>query len=294
MCASNEQCKNRQRQTCCLQQGLAMAVFIGRQPVQLGKPQLSERHCTTSGGHTMNPTVLITGASSGIGKESAVLFAAKGFNTVINCKSNVSGLSELASKLEAGGAKVLPVVKDVSDPAQAGEMFEIMSANDMVPDIVINNAGISHIGLLQDMSFEEWSNVIGTNLTSVFNVCKCAIPHMLCLGGGRIINISSMWGNTGASCEVAYSASKGGVNAFTKALAKELAPSRIQVNAVAFGAVDTRMNSFLSEDELDALIEEIPSGRLCSAAEAASIIYRVASLSEYVTGQIITADGGLT
>lgn len=242
----------------------------------------------------MNPAVLITGASSGIGRETAVLFAAKGFDTIINCKNNSAGLSELANELEAGGTKVLPVVKDVSDPAQVEEMFEIISKNDMLPDIIINNAGISHIGLLQDMSFEEWNCVIGTNLTSVFNVCKCAIPHMLQAGGGRIINISSMWGNTGASCEVAYSASKGGLNAFTKALAKELAPSRIQVNAVAFGAVDTRMNSFLSEDELSALVDEIPSGRLCGAAEAASIIYRVASLSEYVTGQIITADGGLT
>lgn len=242
----------------------------------------------------MNSTVLITGSSCGIGRETAKLFAAKGFNTVINCRRSAEALSELSKELEACRVRVLPIVRDVSDPDSVAEMFEIMSEKNMLPDIIINNAGISHIGLLQDMNFEEWNGVIGTNLSSVFNVCKCAIPHMLAAGGGRIVNISSMWGNTGASCEVAYSASKGGVNAFTKALAKELAPSRIQVNAVAFGAVDTRMNSFLSKDELDALIDEIPSGRLCTAAEAASIIYRLTFVSEYVTGQIFTADGGLT
>lgn len=242
----------------------------------------------------MNSTVLITGSSCGIGRETARLFAAEGFNTVINCRRSSEALTALAEELEECGVRVLPIVSDVSEPVQVSRMFEIMSENHMLPDIIINNAGISHIGLLQDMSFEEWNDVIGTNLSSVFNVCKCAIPHMLSAGGGRIINISSMWGNTGASCEVAYSASKGGVNAFTKALAKELAPSRIQVNAVAFGAVDTRMNSFLSQDELATLINEIPSGRLCTAEEAASIIYRLAFVSEYVTGQIFTADGGLT
>ncbi|MCM1309297.1 MAG: SDR family NAD(P)-dependent oxidoreductase [Butyrivibrio sp.] len=242
----------------------------------------------------MGSTVLITGASRGIGRETALLFAENGFDAVINCRESADELTRLAGELEGFGARALPIVRDVSDLASVAEMFEIMSESGMLPDIVINNAGVSHIGLLQDMSGEEWDRVIGTNLSSVFNVCKCAIPHMLRSGGGRIINISSMWGNTGASCEVAYSASKGGVNAFTKALAKELAPSRIQVNAVALGAVDTRMNSFLSRDELDAFTAEIPCGRLCSAREAARIIFRLAFLDEYVTGQVITADGGLT
>lgn len=242
----------------------------------------------------MNSTVLITGSSHGIGRETAKLFASKGYNVIINCRRSGDELTALADELERRGTAVLPLVKDVADFCQVREMFEIMSDKGMLPDIIINNAGISHIGLLQDMSQAEWNNVIGSNLSSVFNVCKCAIPHMLRSGGGRIINISSIWGNTGASCEVAYSASKGGVNAFTKALAKELAPSRIQVNAIAFGVVDTRMNSFLSPGELDMLTEEIPAGRLCAPSEAAEIIYNTASLGGYVTGQIITADGGLT
>lgn len=143
------------------------------------------------------------------------------------------------------------------------------------------------------MAFDEWQRIIDTNLTSVFNVCKCAIPYFLHKGCGRIINISSMWGVCGASCETAYSASKGGVNSFTKALAKELAPSRIAVNAVAFGVVDTSMNAFLSDEERRDLIDEIPAGRMCTPLEAAHIIYDISNLSEYVTGQIITADGGL-
>lgn len=242
----------------------------------------------------MTSTVLITGSSYGIGKETALLFAQKKFNVVINSHNSTEMLAELASELADYGGRILSIAGDVSDFESVQRMFQIMSEENMMPDIIVNNAGISHIGLLQNMTSEQWHNVIDTNLSSVFNVCKCAIPAMLRAGKGRIINISSMWGNVGASCEVAYSASKGGVNAFTKALAKELAPSRIQVNAVAFGAVDTRMNSFMSDDELTALTDEIPAGRLCTAAEAASIVYGVATLGEYVTGQIITADGGLT
>lgn len=269
----------------------------------------------------MASTVLITGSSHGIGRETAKLFARKGFNVVVNCRQSAAELEKLAAELEKSGAetkkpvaesekfagasgksagesaekiRVLPIVRDVSRPGQVAEMFEIMSDHHMLPDLIINNAGISQIGLLQDMTPSEWNDVISVNLTSVFNVCKCAIPHLLHAGGGRILNISSVWGSVGASCEVAYSASKGGVNAFTKALAKELAPSGIQVNAVAFGAVDTRMNAFLSPEELETLIGEIPAGRLCTAAEAASVIYGVASANGYMTGQIITADGGWT
>lgn len=144
------------------------------------------------------------------------------------------------------------------------------------------------------MTSDEWKHIIDVNLTSVFNCSKLIIPHMLSKKSGHIINISSMWGNVGASCEVAYSASKGGVNTFTKALARELAPSNIAVNAIAFGTVDTRMNHFLDAEEKAALIEEIPAGRFLNPQESAEIIYSVATLNPYVTGQIITADGGLT
>ena len=163
---------------------------------------------------------------------------------------------------------------------------------DLKIDILVNNAGISHIGLLQDMTYEEWQNIINVNLGSVFTMCKNVIPFMLKAGHGKIINISSVWGNVGASCEVAYSASKGGINSFTRALAKELAPSNIQVNAIAFGAIDTDMNHFLDEEERTSLIDEIPAGRLASPEEAAQFITSISDSGTYLTGQIISMDGG--
>ena len=159
-------------------------------------------------------------------------------------------------------------------------------------DILINNAGISYIGLLSEMSPDEWDRVISTNLSSVFYTSKCAIPLMLQEHCGKIINISSVWGNVGASTEVAYSASKGGLNAFTKALAKELAPSNIQVNAIACGVIDTEMNSCFNKEEMDSLIEEIPSDRLGRPEEVAQMVLRLLDSPAYLTGQVITLDGG--
>ena len=138
-------------------------------------------------------------------------------------------------------------------------------------DVLVNNAGISYIGLLQDMSSEDWERMLHVNLTSVFNCCKLAIPYMVRQKQGKIVNVSSVWGVVGASCETAYSATKGGINALTKALAKELAPSNIQVNAVACGAIDTEMNQWMEEDELISLVEDIPAGRLGSAEELSLI-----------------------
>ena len=242
----------------------------------------------------MEQIVLITGAASGIGRETAIKFAKMGYSVIINCKNNVDGLSNLCDQIRSFSGRVFSYVKDVSKFEEISEIFTDLEKKNMTPDIIINNAGISYVGLLQDMSTEQWHDIIDTNLTSMFNSSKLAIPYMLKKGSGRIINISSMWGNVGASCEVAYSASKGGVNSFTKALAKELAPSGIAVNAIAFGMVDTRMNSFLTDEERAMLIDEIPAGRILSAKEAAEIIYNVATMNPYVTGQIITADGGMT
>ena len=171
-------------------------------------------------------------------------------------------------------------------------MFEEICALGESIDILINNAGISHIGLLQDMSIEEWNQVLNTNLTSAFSCSKYAIPDMITRKQGKIINISSIWGCSGASCEVAYSASKGGLNLFTQALAKELAPSNIQVNAIACGVIDTDMNRCFSEEERSALIEEIPAGRMGSPEEVASLAYSLATASSYLNGQILTLDGG--
>ncbi len=238
-------------------------------------------------------TVLITGATGGIGSAAARKFAKEGCNLVICCKKNVDGLMKLKTEIDSYRVVCEPFVKDVTQLDQISEMFDILSKKALIPDIIINNAGISHIGLLQDMSAEQWRNIIDVNLTSVFNCTKTAVPYMLSKKNGRIINVSSMWGCVGASCEAAYSASKGGINAFTKAMAKELAPSGISVNAVAFGAVDTSMNSFLSDEERQMLIDEIPAGRILSPKEAADILFTVSQFNPYVTGQIIMADGGM-
>jgi 3-oxoacyl-[acyl-carrier protein] reductase len=158
-------------------------------------------------------------------------------------------------------------------------------------DLLIHNAGISHIGLTQDMSVALWQQLINTNLNSAFYFTKALIPQMVAKQDGRILFISSVWGTCGASCETAYSASKGGLNTFTKALAKELAPSHIAVNAIACGAIDTEMNSFLSPEEKAALEAEIPAGRMGLPEEVASFALQLASAPEYLTGQVIGFDG---
>ena len=143
------------------------------------------------------------------------------------------------------------------------------------------------------MSLYDWNKILNTNLTSAFLMSKYVIPEMLKKQSGHIINISSVWGNIGASMEVAYSASKGGINSFTKALAKELAPSNISVNAISPGFIDTDMNKVFEKDDLDAIFEEIPMGRAGKPSEVAKLIYKIA-MSDYITGQIITIDGGWT
>ncbi len=158
--------------------------------------------------------------------------------------------------------------------------------------LLVNNAGISHIGLLHEMSPEQWQRLMDVNLNALFYTCRLAVPLMLKHHAGKIINISSVWGNAGASMEVAYSASKGGVNAFTRALARELAPSGIQVNAIACGVIDTDMNRNLSEEEMEALRSEIPADRIGQPQEAAQLLLSLLNAPSYLTGQIITLDGG--
>lgn len=243
----------------------------------------------------MNPikTALITGASRGIGKAIALRLAEEGFRLVI-CARKEAPLLETRKELLALGAPCLAVTADVSDPASCRKLFDEARAVFGSVDVLVNNAGISHIGLLQDMTDEEWNTLISTNLSSVFYCCRLAVPAMVAARSGKILNISSVWGNAGASCEAAYSASKGGVNALTKALAKELAPSGIQVNALACGAIDTDMNQFLSEAEKAGLLSEIPAGRLGAVKEAAEMAWRLLSAPDYLTGQIVTMDGGWT
>ena len=236
--------------------------------------------------------VLVTGASRGIGKAIAVKFAKKGYNVVISCAHREAEL--MLSHFPDHNRHCLAFLGDMGDMSTCETMFQQIKKQFGTLDVLVNNAGISYIGLLQDMTSDDWDRIVRTNLTSVFNCCKLAIPMMLSAEKGKIINISSVWGNVGASCEVAYSATKGGINAFTKALAKELAPSNIQVNAVACGAIDTEMNQWLEEDELIQLVEEIPAGRLGQAEEVADFVYHLGYKGTYLTGQIISMDGGWT
>ena len=240
----------------------------------------------------MNKTVLITGSSRGIGRAAALAFGGAGYNVVINCMSQTEKMLELKREIEKTGAACLAVQADAGDPDGCELIFSEAEARFGFVDVLINNAGIAHIGLLQDMSIEQWDRLLKTNLTAVFLCCRRAIPGMVKKLAGKILNISSVWGVCGASCEAAYSASKGGVNAMTRALAKELAPSHIQVNAVACGAIDTEMNQWMEEDDLIALVEEIPSGRLGKAEEVADLVYHLGYKESYLTGQVIGLDGG--
>ncbi len=241
----------------------------------------------------MKQTILITGASRGIGAAAALEFAKNGHNLILTCKKNRDKLELVKQTILKYGVTCHTFVGDTSVPDTVSTLGAYINEQGLSVDILVNNAGISHIGLLQDMSYEDWQQVINTNLTSMFLVSKLVIPDMLRKKRGKIINISSIWGNVGASCEVAYSASKGGVNTFTKALAKELAPSNISVNAIAFGIIDTEMNKFLSEDDRTLLAEDIPFGRFAFASEAGEMIYNIANAPSYMTGQIITMDGGM-
>ena len=241
----------------------------------------------------MNKTVFITGASRGIGAAIAKRFAKEGYSLVINCSKSKEALFSLKDELEKKyHVPILASVGNIGDYHYVSTLFEEIGETFGGIDILINNAGISHVGLLSDTTIEEWDTIINTNLSSAFYTAKLSIPYMLSKKAGKIINISSVWGIVGASCEVAYSASKGGLNSFTKALAKELAPSNIQVNAIACGCIDTAMNQCFSSEERIALEEDIPAGRFGTPEEVAEFTFSLASNHNYLTGQIISFDGG--
>ncbi|NQX46243.1 3-oxoacyl-ACP reductase FabG [Paenibacillus tritici] len=238
-------------------------------------------------------TVLITGGSGGIGGAIAERFASVGMNIVIHYMNSHEAANDVARRCMALGAKVMTVAADMKDRSQLVRMAERLAASGMMPDILVNNAGKAHYGMLADLTEEEWDDIMAVNLKGTFMCSQIFMPYMVTQRYGRIINVSSVWGISGASCEVAYSASKGGVNAFTKALAKELAPSKVTVNAVAPGAVQTAMLANLQADEVKMLEDEIPAGRLASPEDISSLVYFLAlPESGYITGQIISPNGG--
>jgi len=234
---------------------------------------------------------LITGASRGIGRSVASALASSGFDLYLPCRNNRELLDSLAEELRRSyGIQCYCYAFSICDEDKVSEMFRDIP----YLDVLVNNAGISYVGLLTDMTYQQWREVIDINLSACFLTCRHAVPEMVRRRRGKIINISSVWGSTGASMEVAYSASKGGVNAFTRALAKELAPSNIQVNAVACGVIDTDMNRCFDEEEMRMLIQEIPADRIGRPEEAAELVKLLCTGNEYLTGQVITLDGGWT
>lgn len=242
----------------------------------------------------MSKVVFVTGSSRGIGKEIAKIFAKNNFKVVINCVNRKDDLENTYNELKKLNPNILALQGDISNYNIALDIFSKIENTFGKVDILINNAGISHIGLFNMATPDIWQNLIKTNIEGVFNCSHIACQNMINKKSGIIINISSIWGNVGASCEVIYSATKGAINSFTKALAKELAPSNIRVNAISCGAIETEMNSFLSYEEKQAFIDEIPSMRFGKPEEVANLAYYLASdNSSYLTGQVITLDGGL-
>lgn len=240
-------------------------------------------------------SLIITGASRGIGRAAAMLLA-KDYEYIAICShSSPDELKAVAKEIHNSddcGCQCRTFIGDIADYDFVSDLVSSVIDDCGSIDTLINNAGISSVGLFTDTTRSEWQRIIDVNLTSVYNTCHCAVPNMVHNKTGRILNISSVWGLAGASCEVAYSATKGAVNSFTKALAKELAPSNIAVNAIAFGAIDTSMNGHLTPDETAALEEEIPYCRMASPEEAAHCIKSILSMPHYFTGEIVKFDGG--
>jgi 3-oxoacyl-[acyl-carrier protein] reductase len=237
---------------------------------------------------------IVTGASRGIGKGIAIELAKAGASVVINYKNNDEAAEETLQQIRELGAYGLRIKGDVSDYEFSKQLIETTVEKLGKIDILVNNAGISKVELFMDAVPEEWDNMLNVNLKGTVNCSHSVVKEMIKQKSGSIINISSIWGNVGASCEVIYSASKGAINSFTKALAKELAPSNIRVNAIAPGVIDTEMNGWLSDDDRKALAEEIPMMKFGEVQDVGMLVNFLASEnSKYITGQVITIDGGM-
>ncbi len=238
--------------------------------------------------------VLVTGATGGIGEAIAVKLAQSGYNIALHTNSKPEQAQKLATLLSREyGVNTAYVQADLIKEKEVDNMFRTLSDGFGNVDILVNNAGVSSVMMMCDTSEEEWERVHNINLKSAFLCSKKASENMVHNKWGRIINISSVWGQVGASCEVAYSSSKAALIGFTKALAKELAPSGITVNCVCPGLIDTKMNSHLSEDELLAICEEIPVGRMGKPYEVAySVAFFAHDDSAYITGETLSVNGG--
>ncbi len=241
-----------------------------------------------------NKVAIVTGASRGIGRAIALELAAQGASLVINYKSSRLEAMSLLEEIQNSGGSAIACMADVSKGDEAKALIEEAILHYGRVDILVNNAGISHVGLFMDMTFEDISNIINTDLLGAINTTKAIVEGMISRKTGVIVNISSIWGESGASCEVVYSAAKAAINGFTKALAKELGPSNIRVNAVAPGVIETEMNAWLSNEDKALIVEDIPLCRIGSPEEVAKVTaFLCSEESAYITGQIININGGL-
>lgn len=235
----------------------------------------------------MAKTVLVTGGSGGIGAACCVLFAEKGYNVVMNYNKNADKARELSEKYGC-----FPVKADITKMDEVCAMTDAAVKRFGHIDVLVNNAGVARQLLFADIDEEEWDRVFNVNVKGMYFAVKSVLPDMIQRKRGSIINISSVWGLTGASCETHYSASKGAVIAFTKALAKETALSGISVNCVAPGVIDTEMNSSFSEEDMEYIYDMIPAGRIGTPEEVAECVYFLAGAG-YITGQVISPNGGM-
>lgn len=239
--------------------------------------------------YTLMKTVLITGGARGIGRACARAFAKQGYRVAVNYLNSADAAAALKRGLSPV-TDILTVKADVADPAAAEDML-----NQIGPvDVLVNNAGVSGFGLLHETPPADWRRMLDVNLTGAYHCCRAALPGMIRKKSGVIINVSSIWGVTGASCEAAYSASKAGLIGLTKALAKEVGPSGIRVNCVAPGLIDTDMNQNLAAAARQVIIDETPLGRIGAPEDVAELIAFLASdAAGFITGQVIGIDGGL-
>lgn len=241
----------------------------------------------------MSETVIVTGASRGIGKACALAFGKSGANVIINYTRSKEKAEELCEDISKLGGRALPFCADVADRKAVDEMIAFAHSNFGSISILVNNAGIAEQIMFCDITEEKWDRMFNVDVKGVYNCIQAALPDMIHNKSGRIINISSMWGITGASCEVHYSAAKAAVIGMTKALAKELGPSGITVNAIAPGVISTEMNGNISEEIMSELKEETPIGRIGTPEDIAETALFLASpKASFITGEVISVNGG--
>ncbi len=239
-------------------------------------------------------TALVTGGAKGIGAAAVRLLCEQGYRTAIHYHTSEEKALALSSFLVSKGYDAFPVQADVTDPEQVKKMVETVLSRSSSIDVLVNNAGVDHWQLFDTVTDEQWRRVIDADLTGAFYCCRAVLPGMLRQKYGRIVNIGSVWGQEGASCEVVYSAAKAGVIGLTKALARETALSGITVNCVSPGAVDTDMMKRFSGEETAAFCEEIPMGRLGTPEEVAhAVAFFASEQASYITGQVLGVNGGM-